>query len=63
MKAFKIIGIIVLVLVLGVVGFIMSLNGEGYLERSIVVNAPAEKVFLVVNDLASAKDMESVVSN
>ncbi len=56
MKALKIIGIIVLVLVLGVVGFIMSLGGEGKLERTTTINAPVEKVFIVVNDFAYAKD-------
>ena len=56
MKALKIIGIILLVLVLGMAGFIISLSGEGNLERSITINAPAEKVFMVVNDFAYAKD-------
>jgi len=56
MKALKFIGIIVLVLVLGVAGFIMSLKGEGRLERSIVINAPSEKIFTVVNDLSSATE-------
>lgn len=52
MKALKIIGIIVVVLILIVVGFIFSLKGEGHLERSITVNAPAEKVFMVVSDFS-----------
>ena len=56
MKALKIIGIILLVIALALTGFIMSLNGEGNLERSIIVNAPAEKVFMVVNDFGYAKD-------
>ncbi len=56
MKALKTIGIILLVLVLGVAGFIMSLNGEGKLERSTIINAPVEKVFMVVNNFAYAKD-------
>lgn len=56
MKALKIIGIILLVIVLAISGFIMSLSGEGNLERSIVVNAPVEKVFMVVNDFGYAKD-------
>ncbi len=50
MKALKIIGIIVLVIVLSIAGFIISLKGEGHLERSITINAPAEKIFTVVND-------------
>jgi len=56
MKALKIVGIILLVLVLGIAGFVMSLSGEGNLERSNVINAPAEKVFMVVNDFEYAKD-------
>jgi len=52
MKALKIIGIILLVLVVGIAGFVMSLKGESHLERSIIVNAPAEKVFRVVNDFS-----------
>lgn len=56
MKALKIIGIILIVIVLAIAGFILSLSGEGNLERSITINAPTEKVFIVVNDFAYAKD-------
>ncbi len=45
-----------LVLALSAVGFIMSLSGEGKLERTTTINAPIEKVFMVVNDFAYAKD-------
>jgi hypothetical protein len=52
MKALKIIGIILGVIVLIIVGFILTLKGEGHLERSITINAPAEKIFKVVNDFS-----------
>ena len=52
MKILKIIGIIVLVIVIGIIGFVMTLKGESYLERSITIKAPAEKVFMVVNDFS-----------
>lgn len=55
MKALKIIGIILLVIVLAIAGFVMSLKGESSMERSITINAPAEKIFKVVNDAASNK--------
>lgn len=49
MKTLKIIGIIivVLVVVIGTTG--MMLSGEASMERSIVINAPIEKVFKEVN--------------
>ncbi len=56
MKALKIIGIILAVIVLAALVFIMTLKGEGHLERSITVQVPVEKVFRVANDLAYAKD-------
>jgi len=56
MKALKIIGIIVAVIGLAVIAFIMTLKGEGHLERSITINAPVEKVFKVVNDFSYTKD-------
>jgi effector-binding domain-containing protein/uncharacterized protein YndB with AHSA1/START domain len=56
MKALKIIGIIVAVIGLAVMAFIMTLKGEGHLERSITINAPVEKVFKVVNDFSYAKE-------
>jgi effector-binding domain-containing protein len=49
MKALKIIGIILLVIILIIVGYGMTLSGEAHLERSIVINAPVEKVFKEVN--------------
>jgi effector-binding domain-containing protein len=49
MKALKIIGITVLVIILIIVGYGMTLSGEAHLERSIVINAPVEKVFKEVN--------------
>lgn len=49
MKALKIIGIVLGVIVLIILGIILTLNGEGHLERSITINAPAAKVFKVVN--------------
>ena len=52
MKALKVIGIILLVIVVGVGGFVMFLKGESHLERSIIIKAPAEKVFMVVNDFS-----------
>lgn len=55
MKALKIIGIILLVIAVGIVGFIMTLKGESKLERNITINAPAEKVFMVVNDASYNK--------
>jgi uncharacterized protein YndB with AHSA1/START domain len=49
MKILKIIGIIVVVIVvvIGITGAMLS--GEASMERSIVINAPAEKVFNEVN--------------
>lgn len=55
MKVLKIIGIIVAILLVVIVVFILSLKGKGHLERSITIDAPSEKVFAVVDDLASAK--------
>lgn len=55
MKALKIIGIVLLVIVLAIAGFVMSLKGESHLERSITINAPAERVFMVVNDASNNK--------
>jgi len=55
MKALKIIGIIVGVIVLIIAGVILTLKGEGHLERSITINAPAEKVFKVVNSFSNNK--------
>lgn len=49
MKALKIIGIILLVIILIIVGYGMALSGESRIERSIVINAPIEKVFKEVN--------------
>ncbi len=49
MKALKIIGITLLVIILIIVGYGMTLSGEAHLERSIVINAPVEKVFKEVN--------------
>jgi hypothetical protein len=49
MKAVKVIGIILLVIILIIVGYGMTLSGEAHLERSIVINAPVEKVFKEVN--------------
>ena len=49
MKALKVIGITLLVIILIVVGYGMTLSGEAHLERSIVINAPVEKVFKEVN--------------
>ncbi len=60
MKALKIIGIIlgviIVLVVLGVGGFMLSLSGEHYMERSRVINAPQEQIFKVVNDFSYAKD-------
>jgi effector-binding domain-containing protein/uncharacterized protein YndB with AHSA1/START domain len=56
MKALKITGIIVAVIGLAVIAFIMTLKGEGRLERSITINAPVEKVFKVVNDFSYTKE-------
>jgi hypothetical protein len=49
MKILKILGIIIVVIivVIGVSG--MMLSGEAKLERSIVINAPVEKVYKEVN--------------
>lgn len=55
MKALKIIGIILLVIALGIIVFVMTLKGESHLERSITINAPTERVFMVVNDASNNK--------
>jgi len=49
MKILKIVGIIIIVLIviIGITG--MMLSGEAQMERSIVINAPVEKVFKEVN--------------
>ena len=49
MKALKIIGIIFAVIATVFIIFILTLKGESHLERSITINAPADKVFKVVN--------------
>ena len=49
MKALKIIGIALLVIILVIIGYGMTLSGEAHLERSIVIEAAAEKVFKEVN--------------
>ena len=49
MKTLKIIGIIVLVIILIIVGYGMTLSGESRVERSIVINSSANKVFNEVN--------------
>lgn len=56
MKILKIIGIILLVIVLAVVVFVLTLKGEGHMERSITINAPVEKVFMVVSNFEYNKD-------
>ena len=56
MKALKIIGIILGVIAMIIVGIILTLKGEGHLERSITINAPVEKVFKVVNSFSHNKD-------
>jgi len=45
-----------LVIALGIAGFVMTLKGESHLERSITINVPAEKVFMVVNDFGKNKN-------
>jgi len=54
MKTIRIIGLALLVIVLIIVGYGMTLSGELYLERSITLNASAEKVF---NELNSFKTL------
>lgn len=49
MKVLKIMGVIIVVIVLGIWITGMALSGEGAVERSIVINAPVEKVFHEVN--------------
>ena len=49
MKALKIIGITLLVIILIIVGYGMTLSGKARLERSITIKAPVEKVFNEVN--------------
>ena len=56
MKALKIIGIIALVIVVAIIGFVMSLKGESHLERTIAINASADKVYSVVNDFGENKN-------
>ena len=56
MKALKIIGVIIAILVVLVVIFIMTLKGEGQLERTTTINAPVEKVYSVVSDFSHNKN-------
>ncbi|HOX84015.1 MAG TPA: SRPBCC family protein [Chryseolinea sp.] len=50
MKALKIIGIILVVIVaIGLVAVVMQ-PGQGHIEKSIVINAPAASVFAEVSD-------------
>lgn len=50
MKALKIIGIILLVIIaIGLVAVLMQ-PGQGHIEKSIVINAPASSVFAEVSD-------------
>ncbi len=49
MKALKIIGIVILVIAALVIGTSFMLPSHTHVERSIVINEPAEKVFKEVN--------------
>ena len=56
MKVLKIIGIVVLVIVVAIAIWVMTLSSESHLEREIVINAPVEKVYNVVNDFGQTKE-------
>ena len=56
MKILKVIGIIILVLVVLYVGIGLFLPKHTHVERSIVINAPTEKVFNEVNTFNNLKE-------
>lgn len=56
MKAFKITGIVLLVIVVLVVGISFALPSNTHVERSIVINASTEKVFSEVNTFNNLLD-------
>ena len=56
MKTLKLIGIILVIIIAVIIGWGMTLSGESHLERSIIVNAPVEKVFNAVNTFKNTKE-------
>lgn len=50
MKALKIIGIILLVIIIIILGAVLMQPAQGHIEKSIVINAPASSVFAEVSN-------------